>query len=63
MVRQGKISIFHAKNVLLLGKVITSQINEAEAGLENSQFLLVSQFIKNTLPPYLMMAQPSMIDG
>jgi hypothetical protein len=50
----GAIDIFHAKNVLLLDKVYSSQIYEAEAGLENAQFSLVSQFIKITLPPYLM---------
>ena len=50
----GVIDIFHAKNVLLLGKVYSSQIYEAEAGLENAQFSLVSKFTKLTLsPPYL----------
>jgi hypothetical protein len=34
----GVIGIFHAKNVLLLDKVYSSQIYEAEAGLENAQF-------------------------
>ena len=53
MVWWGKISIFHAKNVLLLDKVLTSQIYEAEAGLENSQFSFVSQFIKNYTSPIL----------
>ena len=47
MVRWGKISIFHAKHVLLCDKVLTGQIYEAEAGLENAQFSPVSQFIKN----------------
>ena len=55
MVRWGEIGIFHAKNVLLLEKVLTSKIYEAEAGLENAQFSLVSQFKKITLRPYLMM--------
>ena len=32
------IDIFHAKDVLLVDKVLTSQIYEAEAGLENAQF-------------------------
>ena len=34
----GAINIFHAKNILLLDKVYSSQIYEAEAGLENAQF-------------------------
>ena len=34
----GAIDIFHAKNILLLDKVYSSQIYEAEAGLENAQF-------------------------
>ena len=34
----GVIDIFHAKDVLLGDKVLTSQIYEAEAGLENAQF-------------------------
>jgi len=51
----GAIDIFHAKNVLLLEKVYCSQIYKEEAGLENAQFSLVSQFIKIALPPYLMM--------
>ena len=34
----GVINIFHAKDVLLVDKVLTSQIYEAEAGLENAQF-------------------------
>ena len=42
----GGIGIFHAKNVLLLDKVLTSQIYEAEAGLENADFSPVSKFIK-----------------
>ena len=42
----GVINIFHAKNILLLDKVYSSQIYEAEASLENAQFSLVSQFIK-----------------
>ena len=33
-------SIFHAKNVLLHDKVLTSHIYEAEAGLANAQFSL-----------------------
>ena len=33
----GVINIFHAKDVLLVDKVLTSQIYEAEAGLENAQ--------------------------
>ena len=49
-----EISIFHAKTSLLHDKVLTSQNDEAEAGMENAQFSLVSQFIKNALPPYLM---------
>ena len=34
----GVIIIFHAKDVLLIDKVLTSQIYEVEAGLENAQF-------------------------
>ena len=34
----GVIIIFHAKDVLLVDKVLTSQIYEAKAGLENAQF-------------------------
>ena len=37
----GVIGIFHAKNVLLLDKVYSSQIYEAEVGLENARFSLV----------------------
>jgi len=40
MVRWGEIGIFHAKNVLLHDKVLTSHIYEEEAGLENAQFSL-----------------------
>ena len=49
------IDIFHGKNVLLLDKVYSSQIYEAEAGLENAQFSLVSKFIKLALSPILEM--------
>ena len=48
----GAIDIFHAKNVLLLDKVYSSQIYEAEAGLQNAQFSLVSQFIKTCTFPH-----------
>lgn len=51
----GVIGIFHAKNVLLLDKVYSSQIYEAEAGLENTQLSLVSKFIKLALSPILEM--------
>ena len=40
MVRWGEINIFHAKNILLYDKVLTSHIYEAEADLENAQFSL-----------------------
>ena len=45
------IGIFHAKNVLLLDKVYPSKIYEAEAGLENAQFSVVSDFIKTYTSP------------
>ena len=55
----GVISIFQAKNVLLLDKVYSSQIYEAKAGLENVQFQMVN---KLTLPLGLRMngRQPRM---